>query len=267
MSAAPPPSFGENQPAGPGPDFTTAPYGQNSASSGPSASVPGSVPQGYGDPATNGQPTPAYSLTQPDPASYGTPAQGPFVGNPAQVDPYAANQPQPEPYPLQYPPTQGYLDPTAHRYAPGQGYVPPNAAPYAPAQGYEPPFTPNQGYAPPYAPNQRYGDPMQGYQQPGAYPAYGLAPMGITAPLPQGMAVGAMVCGITGVVLSLCGGWSIPLSIVGIVLGAIGVQKAGRGTAGGRGMAITGIITGAVGLAVSMIVILIWALALASARG
>jgi hypothetical protein len=63
-----------------------------------------------------------------------------------------------------------------------------------------------------------------------------------------------MVCGIVGlllalsVILSFVGG---PLGIVAVVLGIIGVRRVGRGEATNRGMAITGIVTGAIAVAVA----------------
>ena len=241
MTAAPPPSRGDNEPPGPGPAFEPPP-GRYGVSSGPSANAPAGPP----DAAPYGQRAPGYGTPQPSPASYGTPAQGPYAGNQGDTDPYA---PQSQAGPSAEPPGYG------GQYAGNQGYPDPSRPPYAPTQGYTDPA---------YAPAQRYVDLAyagQGYAQPGGYPGYAMAPMAMGAPLPTGLAVAAMVCGIVGVVLSLCGGWSIPLSIIGIVLGAIGVQKANRGDAGGRSMAIAGIVTGAVGAAISMSVILIYVIA------
>ena len=57
-----------------------------------------------------------------------------------------------------------------------------------------------------------------------------------------------MVCGILSVVFC-CGMWiSWILSIIAIILGAVAVGK----KSGGRGMAIAGIITGALGLVLSV---------------
>lgn len=201
------------------------------------------------------QAAPGYGTGQPSAASYGTPAQGPYAGSHAYVDPYAP--PGGYPDPTQYAPAQTYGDPT--QYAPAQTYG--GATQYAPTQGYPTAaFGEPQGYAPQgYAPQAPVG---QGYGQPGGYPGYAMAPMAMGTPLPTGMAVAAMVCGIVGVVLSLCGWWTIPLSAVGIVLGVLAFKKANRGQAGGRSMALTGIITGSVGAAIAVIVSLIQVLAL-----
>jgi hypothetical protein len=205
--------------------------------------------------------------TQATPTSLGTPAQGPFTAAPAYGDTY------PQQVPLNpYPTDQGYAGPTTvsqgypDQYGAGQGY--PDQ--YGAGQGYPDQYGGNQGYpqpgmaasygpqdygAPGYPPNQTYA---QGYVPQGEYPAYGMAPVMMAAPPPTGMAVAAMVCGIVGLVTSLCGGWTIALSIVGIVLGAIGVRKAGRGEAGGRSMAIAGIITGGIGVAIAVIVMIFY---------
>jgi hypothetical protein len=73
-----------------------------------------------------------------------------------------------------------------------------------------------------------------GYQTPGASK-------------PQGLAIGALVCGILSLVLFCMWFVSIPLGIVAIILGVIGKGKAARGEAGGEGLAKTGMILGIVG--------------------
>jgi hypothetical protein len=68
------------------------------------------------------------------------------------------------------------------------------------------------------------------------------------------MGTAAMVCGIVGlllalsVILSFIGG---PLGIVAVVLGIIGVRRVSRGEATNRGMAIAGIVTGAIAIAIA----------------
>lgn len=249
MSATPPPSSGDTPLSGPGPDVEPTSYPPYSASSGPSVSVP----LGPGDPTVPGQPGDG---TQPSPAGLGTPAPVPYLG---YVDQYVASGIA-DPYPG----TQSYVDPwldqRANPYPPqayadlyggSQGYPDPNAAPYPTTKGYADPYAPGPGYAP----------AGLGYPPQWGYPAYGMTPMAPVAPLPTGMAVAAMVCGICGIVLSLCGGYTIALPIVGIVLGAITVQKANRGQAGGRNMAIAGIITGSIGVAATALVILLFIIA------
>ena len=73
-------------------------------------------------------------------------------------------------------------------------------------------------------------------------------------PTGNGMAVAALVCGIVGAVLAF-----IPflffvgliLGILAIVFGAIGLSRANKG-ASGKGMAIAGLILGAVSLALGI---------------
>jgi hypothetical protein len=277
MTATPPPGLGDNPPSGSVPDFEAASYGQYSASSGASANVPpaatdpttyGQQAPAYGPPQPTPaygppQPTPVYGATQATPTSLGTPAQGPFTSAPAYGDTY------PQQVPLNpYPTNQVYAGPTTvgqgypDQYGAGKGY--PDQ--YGGSQGYPQPgiaasYGPQDYGTPGYPPNQTYA---QGYVPQGEYPAYGMAPVMMAAPLPTGMAVAAMVCGIVGLVTSLCGGWTIALSIVGIVLGAIGVRKAGRGEVGGRSMAIAGIITGGIGGAIAVIVMIFYLMVMMS---
>jgi len=76
-------------------------------------------------------------------------------------------------------------------------------------------------------------------------------PPGVPPPvgpqLPKGQAIAAMVCGIISVVLCWLPIAPMVLGILGIALGAIGMKKAGAGVAGGKGLAITGLICGIVG--------------------
>jgi hypothetical protein len=88
-------------------------------------------------------------------------------------------------------------------------------------------------------------------------PPGGAAPMGYQTPppqKPQGLAIGALVCGIISL-LSFCF-WplAVPLGIVAIVLGVIGRGKAARGEAGGEGLAKTGMFLGIAGVALSIII-------------
>ena len=69
----------------------------------------------------------------------------------------------------------------------------------------------------------------------------------------SGLAIGSMVCGILSIVLC-CGRWiSWILSVVAIVLGAVSISKGRRG----RGMAMAGIITGAVGIVLSILILIV----------
>lgn len=82
-------------------------------------------------------------------------------------------------------------------------------------------------------------------------------PMGMPAggePQPQGkgMAIAAMVVGIVSVALCLYWFLSIPAGIVAVVLGVIARR---RGV--GAGMALAGIITGAIGFVLGLVILIL----------
>lgn len=85
---------------------------------------------------------------------------------------------------------------------------------------------------------------------------YGTDPSGAapTRSLPTGMAVAALVLGILGLLTSafLLGGL---LGLVAVILGVIALSKIKRGEAGGRGMAIGGIITGILAMLVTILIV------------
>lgn len=85
-------------------------------------------------------------------------------------------------------------------------------------------------------------------------PTAELAPMdyaSLPRPLPQGMAVAVMVLGIIGMVSSVLVFISLPCSILGAVFGEIANRRSDAGRAGGKGMAVAGMITGFVGIFIS----------------
>lgn len=79
-----------------------------------------------------------------------------------------------------------------------------------------------------------------------SYPSYD-APQQ-SRPLSSGMAIAALVLGILALVTfwTVVGG--IVLGLVAIVLGVVALRRVRRGTAAGRGRAITGVVLGTVGL-------------------
>lgn len=104
-----------------------------------------------------------------------------------------------------------------------------------------PPPPPDDGSSVPPA-----GQP--GWQQPGAYGP----PPG--PPKSNGVAIAALVCGIIALLASWLPGinlLSVVLGIAAIILGVIGLRNAPE--RGGRGLAITGLVTGALGLVVAII--------------
>ena len=77
-------------------------------------------------------------------------------------------------------------------------------------------------------------------------------------PKNDGMAISGLVCGIVGLVLTLC--WvGVILGILGVVFGVLGVKKvdASNGTLQGRGMGLAGAICGAVSIAIFLVMIVI----------
>lgn len=136
-----------------------------------------------------------------------------------------------------------------------------------PADGYPgQPGQPGQGaygygYGYPAAPAAAapaYGYPGDaGYPGPafhsgqGGYPPYGQRPS-------NGFGVAALVLGISAVVLGLFGCFlafvGLPLGIAAVVFGALGRGKATRGEADNGGMALAGIVTGAVGIVLAILV-------------
>jgi hypothetical protein len=72
-------------------------------------------------------------------------------------------------------------------------------------------------------------------------------------PRTDGMSIAAMVCGIVGVLIP---GTGIILSILAIIFGAIGMGRTSRNTElKGKGMAITGLVLGILGLLVTVLVL------------
>jgi hypothetical protein len=69
----------------------------------------------------------------------------------------------------------------------------------------------------------------------------------------QGLAIGALVCGIISIVSVCVWFLSIPLGIVAVILGIVGKGKAQRGEAGGQGLAKAGLILGAIGVVLSLV--------------
>lgn len=73
-----------------------------------------------------------------------------------------------------------------------------------------------------------------------------------------GLAMGSLICGVVSIVLSLFSMciWflSLPLAIVAVVLGIVARGKIARGEAGGAGLAKAGLITGILGILLSVII-------------
>ncbi|HEX4790192.1 MAG TPA: DUF4190 domain-containing protein [Actinospica sp.] len=116
--------------------------------------------------------------------------------------------------------------------APGAG---PQAG--APGYGYGPGPVPGAG------PGYGYGYPQGG--MPGA-PYY----QPVYARKTNGLAVAALVCGI-------CGFLYLVPAILGIVFGSIAVRQTRREGSDGRGMAIAGIVTGSLWVALAAVIVIL----------
>jgi hypothetical protein len=78
------------------------------------------------------------------------------------------------------------------------------------------------------------------------------------APRTNGIAVASLVCGILAVLLFFTVVFPIILGILALIFGAVGIGNANKG-AGGKGMAIAGLICGAVGIAAMIAFVAIFA--------
>lgn len=99
--------------------------------------------------------------------------------------------------------------------------------------------------------------------QPGSYPGGSPPPepyYGYPPPPTQprnGLGIAALVIGILAIPAALLMGGGIPLGIVALVLGIVGWRRSKRGEATNGGVAIAGIVLGALGIVVSVALIAI----------
>jgi heme/copper-type cytochrome/quinol oxidase subunit 1 len=110
-------------------------------------------------------------------------------------------------------------------------------------------MTPEQGPPPGWAPPPP-GEPLP----PGAPPGWAAYPPGYGTPKQNGFGVAALVLGILAVVTSFFG-IGIFFGVLAIVFGVLGRGKTKRGEADNGGLALAGIITGALGVLVAAVVI------------
>lgn len=139
------------------------------------------------------------------------------------------------------PPAPGWWRADDGNWYPPAGGAPTSATP--PTQAWTPP-PPPAGLA---GPTAAYGPP------PGPAPGYGYGyGYGPAAPVTNGLAIAALVCGIL---------WLYWIgSILALVFGYVAKSQIDRsgGAQGGRGMAIAGIVLGWVGVAALIVVIVIF---------
>jgi hypothetical protein len=93
--------------------------------------------------------------------------------------------------------------------------------------------------------------PQGGYGYPGQWGPYGSPhpPMFVPARPSNGVAVAALVLGITSIVFCWWGLLTLLQVALAIVFGSVGISKANRGAAN-KGLAIAGLVLGLVGLVI-----------------
>lgn len=127
--------------------------------------------------------------------------------------------------------------------------------PDAPDAPQPPPQWDGSQGAPPGQP--QWLPPQQGYPPQGSQYGYSPVSQGYPAVAPgNGLGITGGVCGIVAV--ALC--WipfvdyiSIVLGALAIIFGAIGVRHANEHGGGGKGMAVTGIVTGIVAVVITIL--------------
>ncbi|MGI5245549.1 DUF4190 domain-containing protein [Dactylosporangium sp. CA-139066] len=195
---------------------------------------------------------------------YPPPGQDPYGQQPGQ-DPYG-QQPQygqPQYGQPQYgqPQQPAYQDPYAQPQQPA--YQDPYAQPQQPA--YQDPYAQQPPVSGTPYPTSGGGYPTSGGAYPtsgGAYPAAGFGPAG---PQPQNtLGLVGMILGIASIPMMCCY-IGLPLGIAGVVLGYLGLNKVKQGLANNRGMALAGIICGAIGAGLELLwLILVFGLNMAN---
>ena len=105
---------------------------------------------------------------------------------------------------------------------------------------------------------QQYGQPSP-YAQPGSYNAYGQpAYYGVPA-APKSLSIASMCCGIAALVGF---GFFLLPQLAAVILGHLALRR----EPAGRGMAIAGLVMGYVGIAVTILVMVIFGLVIGTAR-
>lgn len=142
---------------------------------------------------------------------------------------------------------------------PQPGGAPAPAAPQYAAAPPAAPLPPQQ----PQQPQQQFPQPAAGGPAPGAgYPGYAPAPRA-----PKGLAITALVLGIVAVAGAMIFGWipfvggviTIVVGIAALILGILAMQKRQP-----KGMALTGLILGGVGVLVGAGIVIAWSMLFAS---
>ncbi|MGW4595198.1 hypothetical protein ACWEOA_07635 [Streptomyces sp. NPDC004457] len=221
-------------------------------------------------PAFPGSVTPADAA----PAPWTAPAGGPTSTAPApQPTPFAPPAATALPHPSAPPPLSSYPPP-------GNPFAPP-APPAGPHGGAEPvpppPIAPDGPGQVPYG----YPGAAPAYGYPGPGPAYGYpgpqqAPYGGVAPYPaahgyawpgmqpppsNGLGTASLVLGIVATVGFVLWPVALAMGILAVILGGLGRGRANRGEATNPGVALAGVICGAAGI---VLVLVLFALLIAT---
>jgi serine/threonine-protein kinase len=133
---------------------------------------------------------------------------------------------------------------------------PPSGQPLAPRP--QSPYHPPPGTAAPVRPQPTpatTGFPPPGYAVPGLHPP----PAGPRPPGQQQNILGTLglIFGVLGIMLSICCYLGLPISVAGIVLGALGMKKVSDGVADNRSMALAGVVCGVAGTVLAGILFIV----------
>lgn len=164
----------------------------------------------------------ATQIAQPAASNPYAPPVDPYAANPYAANPYAQPEaPYTDPYAQ---PANPYAAPPQYPAYPGQN------APGLQAPGYPTPGSPTPGY--PAAPG---------------YPGYGRPVSSGT----NGLAIASLVCGIVSIPLT-CLYVGVLFGIAAVIMGVIAMKQVKETGQEGHGMALAGVITGGVGIALSL---------------
>ena len=165
-------------------------------------------------------------------------------------------------------PQGGPQSPSGSPYPPAPGgHQPPDQGSYPPPQGYgayPPPPQGYGGYPPPPEGYGAYPSPPEGY---GGYPPPPPPYSGYPAPavgLRNGFGVAALILGLLSLpaIFTVVGG--LILGVAAIVLGILGRNRAKKGEANNGGIAIAGIVLGALGVLLSVVMGVLFAIGAAT---
>ena len=215
------------------------------------------TPEGY-------QPTLRLPDHQPDVPPEQAQAAGQDQGQPATQQfgqPGAPQQPDypQQPYAGHQPGWQSGQEQSGQeqygRTGTGQGQF---SSPYPPIYGESGQTASAPGQAAYGQQAQPYGQPSP-YAQPGSYNAYG-QPAYYGAPAaPKSLSIASMCCGIAALVGF---GFFLLPQVAAVILGHLALRR----EPAGRGMAIAGLVMGYVGIAVTILVMVIFGLVIGAAR-